>query len=146
MFGGKKKEITIRPGFSINEPISSIIGKDLKIKGDLQFTGKARIDGKVEGNIRGDCLLLSETARINGNVEVESLICQGKIEGDIQIQNLLVKTGGIINGSITVEDLLVESGGIINGEVTVPKPELHVVEGKQENGVPLPVLQENLSS
>ena len=143
---GKKNDLAVGPGFSINDPISSIIGKDLKIKGDLQFTGKARVDGKIEGDIRGDCLVLSETARINGNVDVEALICQGKIEGNLQVQNLLVKAGGIINGSITVEDLLVESGGIINGEVTVPKPELHVVEGKPEK-VPSrpPVLQENMS-
>ena len=143
MFGNKKNEISAGPGFSINDPISSILGKDLKITGNLHFSGKARIDGKVEGDVKGDCLVLSESGKITGNVEVDALICQGKIEGDIHAKNLLIKAGGIIKGWITVEDLLVESGGIINGEVTVPRPELHVVEGKQEKAVRPPAAFEN---
>jgi len=128
---GKGKNTKSEPAISNNDPISSFLGKDMQIKGDLQFSGKARIDGCVEGDVRGGSLVLSESSRIKGNVEVEALICQGKIDGDLKVQNLLVKAGGIVNGSITAADLLVESGGIINGEVSVPSKELHVVEKKQ---------------
>jgi cytoskeletal protein CcmA (bactofilin family) len=132
MFGKNKKSMDEQPGFSIEEPISSILGKEMKITGDMVFTGKARLDGRVKGDVKGDCLVLSESSRVNGNVEVSSLICQGKVEGDVKAQNLLVKSGGIINGSITVTDLLVESGGVINGEVNVPAHELQVLEGRHE--------------
>lgn len=141
MFGRRKNDLTVGSGFSTDDPISSILGKDLKITGNVQFSGKARIDGKIEGDVQGDCLILSESAKITGNVEVESLICQGKIEGDVRVKTLLIKAGGIIKGGSTVEDLVVESGGILSGEVIVPKPELHVVDGKQEKEAQ-PTLQE----
>ena len=139
---GKGKQVETNARFSVNEPISSILGREMKITGDLLFSGRARIDGKVVGDVKGDSLVLSESSRVKGNIDVEMLICQGKVEGDVKVQNLLVKTGGIVNGSITVGDLLVESGGVINGEVSVPATELHVVEGKQQPVV-LPVPLEN---
>lgn len=144
MFNRRKNDASVGAGFSIDDPISTILGKDFKITGNVRFAGKARIDGKIEGDVQGDCLVLSESAKIDGNVEVETLICQGKIEGDVRARNLLIKAGGIIKGGSSVEDLVVESGGIIYGEVTVPGQELRVVEGKQEN-MSQPVLQETAS-
>ena len=144
---GRGKQTDTNTAFSVDGPISSILGKDMKITGDLLFSGKARIDGKVVGDVKGDSLVLSESARIKGNVEVEMLICQGKIEGDLKVQNLLVKAGGIINGAITVGDLLVESGGVINGEVSIssiPSTERRVVEEKQQKvASPLPMALES---
>jgi len=139
---GKENKTKIEPGFTNNDPISSFLGKDMQIKGDVQFSGKARIDGRVEGDVKGGSLVLSESSRVKGNIEVEALICQGKVDGDVKAQNLLVKVGGVINGSICVADLLVESGGIINGEVSVPGTELHVVEGKQPVKSQAPVVLE----
>ncbi|MEJ2690169.1 MAG: polymer-forming cytoskeletal protein [Deltaproteobacteria bacterium] len=145
MFGRRKDDLAVGSGFPSDNPISSILGKDLTITGNLQFSGKARIDGKIEGDVKGDCLILSEDAKIIGNLEVESLVCQGKIEGDVSVKTLLIKAGGIIKGGCTVEDLVVESGGIIYGEVTVPKTELHILEGKQEKvSPPSPLLQEKV--
>ena len=51
------------------EAISSIIDTRMVMKGELLFEGKARIDGTVEGNIKGEHLILSEGGKIIGDVE-----------------------------------------------------------------------------
>ena len=43
------------------ETVTSIIGKDMHLQGDVNFKGKLRLDGKAEGNVRGEYLILGET-------------------------------------------------------------------------------------
>ena len=56
----------------------------MKIKGEISFKGKARIDGQIDGNIDGEHLVLSESGVITGDINASSFICQGKVEGNIK--------------------------------------------------------------
>lgn len=132
MFGSKKKRSEKSSDkYSENEPITSIIGKEMTVKGNLIFTGKARIDGKVEGDISGDSLVLSATALVVGNIKTKSLVNQGRVDGDVQADNLMIKEDGYINGKVVANDLFVESGSILNGEVKIKNKELSLVPEAQ---------------
>lgn len=100
-----------------NKPISSIIGLDMVLTGDLVFNSKIQIDGKINGNICGDTLIISATGRIEGDVEAKSITCYGKIDGNIEVGVLFLKKDGVINGRVETSDLSVESGAILNGEI-----------------------------
>lgn len=97
--------------------ISSIIGQDMSITGDLSFKSKIQIDGRIQGNLTGTSLVVSETGRIVGNVRTESLVCYGQIIGDLTVGKLFLKKTGVINGRVETSDLSVESGGSLNGEI-----------------------------
>lgn len=102
---------------SIPNAISSVIGQDMTIIGDLSFKSKIQIDGRLQGNLSGTCLVLSESGRIVGDVATDSLICYGQIDGDLKVGKLFLKKTGVINGRVETSDLSVESGGRLNGEV-----------------------------
>ena len=100
------------------EVITSILGKDLLVRGDLHFQGKARLDGTVEGNIRGEHLVLSESGRVQGDLELVSLICHGTVEGNIRAQQVTAHSTASVHGNLTAESITVEQGARLNGEIT----------------------------
>jgi cytoskeletal protein CcmA (bactofilin family) len=97
--------------------ISSIIGQDMAIIGDLTFKSKIQLDGNLQGNLSGTFLVLSESGKIIGDVVAESMVCYGKVDGNVKAGKLFLKKTGVINGRVETSDLSVESGGILNGEI-----------------------------
>ena len=103
---------------SSNEAISSVICKNMRITGELHFTGKARIDGTIEGNIKGEHLILSDTGRVKGDLELISLVCHGSVEGNIKAQEVTVHAKSNIHGNLAAENLSVEPGAKLSGEIS----------------------------
>jgi len=101
--------------------ITSVIGKDMTIVGDLSFKSKIQIDGHLHGNLCGTCLILSESGRIIGDIETDCLICYGQIDGNLKVGKLFLKKTGVINGRVETSDLSVESGGSLNGEISAQR-------------------------
>lgn len=101
-----------------NEAISSVISKDMRITGELRFTGKARIDGTIDGNIKGEHLILSESGKVHGDLELTSLVCHGSIEGNVKAQEVNVHTTASIHGNLAAENLSVEPGAKLSGEIS----------------------------
>lgn len=114
------------------EAISSIIDTKMVIKGELSFEGKARIDGTVEGNISGEHLILSESGKIIGDIQVASFVCHGTMEGNTKANLVTARKSCRIHGRIESNSLTVEPGAGLSGELKVASKELHLVN-KDEN-------------
>ena len=111
-----------------SEAISSIIDKSMTIKGEISFKGKARIDGTINGNIEGEHLILSESGRINGDIQVVSFNCYGHIEGNIKANMLTARKSCSITGKLEAGSLTVEPGAAMKGEIQVAVQELKTTE------------------
>jgi cytoskeletal protein CcmA (bactofilin family) len=123
---------------STTTPISSIIGQDMTITGNLVFDSKIQVDGTIDGNLSGDCLVLSANGTINGDIEANTIVCHGKITGNVKVGELFLKKSGVINGRVETSDLSVESGGALNGEIKSRNSaeatgELKVVKGTADS-------------
>ena len=114
---------------SNNVAISSIIGKGMNFTGNVDFTGKLRLDGSIEGNVKGDHLVMGESGSITGDVDIETFICQGRVQGNIKSCNLNVVKGCRIDGNVEAVNLLVEGGASLNGEVKVETSDLRLLKG-----------------
>ncbi|CAG35727.1 bactofilin family protein [Desulfotalea psychrophila] len=99
------------------EAIASIIDKSMTITGEISFKGKTRIDGTVIGNIRGEHLILSESGKIEGNLQLDSFNCFGSLLGNIKTGLLTARKDCCIVGTIESTSLTVEPGAGIEGEV-----------------------------
>lgn len=116
-------------GETKSEMITSVIGADMQMAGDISFKGKLRLDGKAEGNIRGEYLILGETGTISGDVAVSTFVCSGRVEGTVNVKKLYVVKTGFIEGKVETTDLAVESGAVLNGEIKSRSQELRLVPG-----------------
>jgi cytoskeletal protein CcmA (bactofilin family) len=83
----------------------------------MTFEGVFRVDGKVEGEIfRSGTLIMSETAVIKGKVEVDALILNGIVEGEVNARERVeIHSRGKLYGTILTPVLVIEDGGIFEG-------------------------------
>lgn len=131
----KKNDLQQKTGKGSEGAITSILSKDMQVTGEIQFKGKARIDGLIDGNVKGEYLVLSETGKIIGDVNVDSLICHGTIEGNINCKLVTAHPTAAIHGILSAANLTVESGASLNGEI---KAIQHQSEEKPPTSSPLP--------
>lgn len=112
MFGRKK------PGAST---IDCLIGAGTAIRGDVRFKGGLRIDGEVCGNVIAEegepsMLVLSENARIEGQVRAAHLVVNGTIVGPVQADELLeLQPKAQVSGEIRYRALEMHHGAILDG-------------------------------
>ncbi len=111
-----------------SEAISSIIDKTMTIKGEMVFKGKTRIDGMINGNISGEHLILSETGKIVGDINVSSFNCYGSLEGNVKATMLTARKNCSMHGKIEAGSLTVEPGASIQGEINAAAKDLKLVE------------------
>ena len=111
-------------GRSTKNTIDSLIGQSTSIEGDLHFKGGLRIDGKVKGNVIADegqtsLLVISENARVEGEVRVSHLIVNGEIVGPVYSADLLeLQPKARIAGDVHYKALEMHGGALVSGQLT----------------------------
>ncbi|MDR2711455.1 MAG: polymer-forming cytoskeletal protein [Burkholderiales bacterium] len=109
---------------SPNHHIDCLINADTLIKGDIIFTGGLRIDGTVTGNIsthegKGGTLIVSQQARVDGQIVVTHAVINGEIHGDITATDFLqLEAHAKVSGDITYHTLEMHHGAIVSGKLT----------------------------
>ena len=105
------------------EDVSAFVGKGVVFKGTISYNGTVRIDGSLDGEIHTDgILLVGEEAVITAKVTAGTIVCKGKITGDIMVRDKMkLRAPAIINGGITTPVLSIEEGVLINGTLEMTK-------------------------
>ncbi len=124
----KKNENAVLDDLS-KDVVGSIIGKEMQMVGDICFKGKLRLDGNAEGNIQGDYLILGDSGIIIGDIVVNTFVCAGRVQGNVNVKTLQVIKSGTISGKVETTDLAVESGAALNGEIKSRAKELRLMPG-----------------
>jgi len=103
--------------------IDSLIGAGTSIEGDLNFSGGMRIDGQVNGNViaaqgKPSTLVLSEQARVNGEVNVTHLVINGAISGPVFASEYMeLQSKAKVNGDVHYTTLEIQLGAIVEGRL-----------------------------
>ena len=103
--------------------IDSLIGTATRIDGDVNFKGGLRIDGHVKGNVTAEAgtasmLVISEQARIEGEVRCAHLIVNGEINGPLHSSELLeLQPKARINGDVSYKMLEMHGGAVVSGKL-----------------------------
>ncbi len=95
----------------------AFLGKNTSFEGKISFEGMARLDGKFDGEIfSGDILILGENAVINGEINVDTLVVDGKMRGNVSATGKIeIHSTGRLYGNITTPSLVIEEGGLLDG-------------------------------
>ena len=99
-----------------HKPQHSIIGRDLKITGDIVSTGDITVHGEVEGTITCRSLTLGDTPVIS-SVTAETVRISGVFDGEIRAKKVCLGRNARVTGNIYHESLEVEAGGSIEGKL-----------------------------
>ena len=109
--------------FSKKHPkLDVVIGPDSAFTGELTSTGTVRIDGKFEGNIAADYLIIGETGTVVGDVAVKSLIAGGKLTGNVRSSDSVeIQPKGEVYGDIFTIRLTIAEGAVFEGRSSMQK-------------------------
>lgn len=102
-------------------PSKNVLSSDVEIKGNIKFAGEMTFEGKLEGEIHTDgTLLLGDSAVINGNINAQSVVVRGKVNGNIVAKEKIeIKTKAELFGDIRASKLTVEEGVTFVGKTEV---------------------------
>lgn len=106
-----------------NSRIDSLIGAGTVIEGSVNFSGGLRVDGEIRGNVSvmGDkpgTLVLSEHARIDGEVNVPHLVINGTINGPVRSGDTLeLQPHAKVTGDVEYNSIEIQLGAIVQGRL-----------------------------
>jgi cytoskeletal protein CcmA (bactofilin family) len=101
-----------------SQTLESLIGARTDFQGEFTVKGILRVDGRIDGRVNADCVVLSETGVIKGEIIAPKIIVGGKIEGNLRAQEIVeIKATGKVLGDIFTNKLSVTEGGEFNGKI-----------------------------
>jgi cytoskeletal protein CcmA (bactofilin family) len=108
--------------------IDCLIGAGTTVSGDVSFTGGLRIDGIVRGNVttaNGETgtLVVSEQARVDGEVNVSHVVVNGTVNGPVTANDYLeLQAKARIIGDIEYKTLEMHLGAVVQGRLHHVEP------------------------
>lgn len=110
----------------------SVIASGMKVVGDIESTGVVKIEGIVEGAIRGARqLLLGRQGTVHGDIHAHEVVIGGTVIGTIVAdERVEIQGTSRVQGDIHTKSIVVLEGGVING--TVRMGETVALEGTRE--------------
>jgi cytoskeletal protein CcmA (bactofilin family) len=96
---------------------TSVIGKAVKITGQIESTEDVQIEGQVEGDVRGQTVTIGANARVKGTVYGETVEVAGTVEGKIEARKVIIAATGHMTGDVIHADIRIESGAFIDGHL-----------------------------
>ena len=100
-----------------SEEINVFLGKNSLFEGKMTSEGIFRLDGKVQGEIfHHGTLIIGETTIVKGKLEVNALILNGRVEGEVTAKERVeIDSSGKLYGTILTPILVIQDGGILEG-------------------------------
>jgi cytoskeletal protein CcmA (bactofilin family) len=98
---------------------TSVIAPGMKIVGDVETSGILKIEGTVQGSIRGARqVMLGRSGLIQGDVHAEDVILGGRVVGTVTAtERVEIQANSVIEGDVHTRSIVVFEGGTLNGNV-----------------------------
>ena len=108
-------EEEIRARFGTN--IKSALGPGTIIEGKFRFDSPVSIEGTLIGEVTSNSVLIvGAQANVTAKISVGSLIILGRVQGDVECEELLeIKTGGHLEGDVRSKRIAIDDGGWFRG-------------------------------
>jgi cytoskeletal protein CcmA (bactofilin family) len=93
----------------------SCIGSGMSIVGNIECKGQAQVFGRIEGELRASDLLISDGARVEGNVIARNVTVCGRVKGTIRAVHVKLQNGGAVEGDIFHRSLSIDENSQFEG-------------------------------
>ena len=94
------------------------IGRGIEINGDIAFSDRLQVDGKVSGKVtsEGGTLIVGETGQLEAKIDVGVCVIHGAVNGNLNARSKVeIRRTGRVHGDLMTPVLLVEEGAVFNG-------------------------------
>ncbi|CAM3810685.1 MULTISPECIES: bactofilin family protein [Pseudoalteromonas] len=119
MFGKKKSTVSSSSDSQLKRTnhTPSIISEDVRLTGSLISQGEVQLDGRIDGDVRVNHLVIGNTGCVEGSVIAESVIVKGKIIGSLNASKVVIERSAQVHGDVYQDTLSIDAGAIIEGNL-----------------------------
>ena len=99
---------------------STVIGKDVRIRGEISGTDDVYVDGDVEGTVSfpDGKFTIGPSGRVHANVVARDVIVEGRVDGHLRASGRVeLRQGAKVIGDITAARLSIEESAVVKGRV-----------------------------
>jgi cytoskeletal protein CcmA (bactofilin family) len=120
--------------------VGTLIGKSVRVQGDVEFQGGLHLDGRIVGSVRSDesresTISVSETGFIEGTVQVPNVLLDGAVRGDIHArERVVLGATARVEGSVYYGTIEMTLGAQIKGKLVRLSPEAPQAPASPETG------------
>lgn len=122
--------------------IETLLGRSVRVQGDLDFAGGLHLDGCVTGQVRAvsgpeATLSVGEHGRIEGSVEVPNVVLNGFVRGDIYAcGRVVLGARARVEGDVHYGNIETAPGAEIRGRLVPCGPASATEDGAGDRGPP----------
>ncbi len=97
--------------------VTSVIGTDCTIRGEVRCSGTIRVDGAVEGTVEAeDTIMIGQNAKVNASLHAKQIIIGGEVRGNVTAEDTLeIQSTGSLYGDIQASKLSMALGVMFQG-------------------------------
>ncbi|WP_105103050.1 bactofilin family protein [Microbulbifer pacificus] len=98
----------------------SVIGKNIKFRGELIGTEDLHIEGTIEGTVimEGHDLSIGREGEINANIHAQNIVINGKLTGDALADELIeIRNTAVVKGNLIAPRIQLDDGGKFRGSM-----------------------------
>ncbi len=98
----------------------ALIGKSIRVKGEIIGAESLRIEGRVEGtvNLEGCSLHVARDATVMSRITARELIVCGTVQGNSTVGDRLeIRQGGSLTGNVMTKRIAIEDGAHFKGSI-----------------------------
>ena len=102
--------------------LNALLGRGTCYAGKLSFEGRIRIEGRFEGEIRGDdVLVIGEGAEIDGDIEVGTcIVVGGTVRANIRARDAIeLHVPAVVKGDLHAPNVFIDRGVQFEGRCTM---------------------------
>jgi Protein of unknown function, DUF583. len=112
-----------------SDKITTLIGSETSITGNIKSEGTLRIDGILNGGIEtsGD-VIIGENSVVTGDIKAANTVIAGRLNGNIDCSGTVsIGSSGKVFGDIKSYNLRIVEGAIIEGRCSIRNEDDHTV-------------------
>jgi len=121
------------------------IDRTMRINGEISFTGKTIVEGVINGDVKGDKIVITESGEIVGDLIMDEVICLGRITGTVNAKSLSIGEAAQVKAKLDISLLEIESGAILDCEVNNSSRQTQKTRVAQP-AVPVAGMEKNIRS
>lgn len=94
----------------------SVIASGMQVLGNIVSDGVVDIEGRIDGNVRGQLVTIRPDGVVRGDVVADTLNVYGTVEGLIKARTVNLYSEARVSGTIMHETIAIEDGALVDGK------------------------------
>jgi cytoskeletal protein CcmA (bactofilin family) len=102
----------------------AIIGRTMRIQGEVYAKDDIQIDGEVNGALRSENrLTIGETGKADASINAAEVVIAGAVKGNVDAaRRIVLRKGANLVGDVKTAGIVIEDGAYFRGGIDITRP------------------------